>query len=69
MSLAEQPLSALQLKERIVFDDEQAADSELSVVDTVPTVRSLRILNDQVDPGEKTDTMERYDGSHMSQGR
>ena len=64
--VAEQPLTALQLKQRIVLDDEQAGDSELSVVDTVPTVRSLRILNDQVDPGEKADTLERYLESNES---
>ena len=64
--VADQPLTALQLKDRIVFDDEQAADSELSVVDTVPTVRSLRILNDQVDPGENQNTLERYLESNES---
>ena len=52
--IADSPLTAMQLKQRISFDEDESGDG-LSVVDTVPTVRSLRIEQEQgldVDPGE-----------------
>ena len=55
--ISESPLTSMQLKERIVFDEAQVQDSEISVVDAVPTIRSLKIAGDgSIDPGESPDT-------------